>query len=230
MEVNNCRYLLQRREQWREASPQILKALSVSGTANRKSNLLCHTETCLTTLNNCTAALERAVFLLSNECLQGTEHGEVCFSIHRCVCPLCVEAVCSIRVSGLLHACDNICAISSCGIKKTWNALLVSDQVSLCCSLFLRAVPLQYIDSSNLHAASRLRPVPGVPWFNNAEAGWRIKAPVPGFRLLRSAESSLRGLQTLKSTASYPYLNSTVLKLSPLCTFTHWFTTGFKYM
>ena len=82
--VNNCRYLLQRREQWREASPQILKALSVSGTANRKSNLLCHTETCLTTLNNCTAALERAVFLLSNEGLQGREHGCVC------VCYLCV--------------------------------------------------------------------------------------------------------------------------------------------
>lgn len=76
--VNNCRYLLQRREQWCKASPQILKALSVSGTANRKSNLLCHTETCLTTLNNCTATLERAVFLLSNEGLQGRERGWVC--------------------------------------------------------------------------------------------------------------------------------------------------------
>lgn len=83
--VNNCRYLLQHREQWRESSPQILKALSVSGTANRKSNLLCHTETCLTTLNNCTAALERAVFLLSNEGLQGKEHGTMCF-ISVCVC------------------------------------------------------------------------------------------------------------------------------------------------
>lgn len=34
--VNNCRYLSQHWEQWREASPPILKALSVSGTANRK--------------------------------------------------------------------------------------------------------------------------------------------------------------------------------------------------
>ena len=89
--VNNSRYLSQRREQWREASPQILKALSVSGTANRKSNLLCHTETCLTTLNNCTAALERAVFLLSNEGLQGRELGRVCFAS---VCVLCVCFTC----------------------------------------------------------------------------------------------------------------------------------------
>lgn len=100
--VNNCRYLSQRREQWREASPQILKALSVSGTANRKSNLLCHTETCLTTLNNCTAALERAVFLLSNEGLQGRELGRVCFV------SVCVFCVCVIRVSGLLYVCVNI--------------------------------------------------------------------------------------------------------------------------
>lgn len=86
--VNNCRYLFQHWEQWREASPQILKALSVSGTANRKSNLLCHTETCLTTLNNCTAALERAVFLLSNEGLRGGGgHCCVCFVY---VCVFCV--------------------------------------------------------------------------------------------------------------------------------------------
>lgn len=102
--VNNCRYLLQRREQWCEASPQILKALSVSGTANRKSNLLCHTETCLTTLNNCTAALERAVFLLSNEGLQGREHGCVCFMrVYMCAH---IGVIC-IRVSGL--ACVYVC-------------------------------------------------------------------------------------------------------------------------
>lgn len=105
--VNNCRYLLQHREQWRESSPQILKALSVSGTANRKSNLLCHTETCLTTLNNCTAALERAVFLLSNEGLQGKEHGTMCF-ISVCVClRMCVwlyvrtGVICNVRAQGL---------------------------------------------------------------------------------------------------------------------------------
>lgn len=98
--VNNCWYLFQRREQWREASPQILKALSVSGTANRKSNLLCHTETCLTTLNNCTAALERAVFLLSNEGLQGREHG--------CVCFVCVFGVC-------------VCIYSWCDMQYTMS-------------------------------------------------------------------------------------------------------------
>lgn len=93
--VNNCRYLLQRQEQWCEASPQMLKVLSVSGTANQKSNLLCHTETCLTTLNNCTAALERAVFLLSNEGLQGRENGCVwfqslsVFSVCACACNIC---------------------------------------------------------------------------------------------------------------------------------------------
>lgn len=75
--INNCGYLLQHGEQRGKASPQIEKALSVLGIANWKSNLLCHTETCLTTLNNCTTALERIVFLLSNDG-QGWVHRMVC--------------------------------------------------------------------------------------------------------------------------------------------------------
>lgn len=183
--VNNCRYLLQRREQWCEASPQILKALSVSGTANRKSNLLCHTETCLTTLNNCTAALERAVFLLSNEGLQGREQGCVCF-VSVCVFFVCaciyVHTVC---MSGDCTKCQHIylyyTEISGRGMKKI---LFWSNHVPLLLALLPHHSTAIYwfIESACCLSSVSSSRFEAVIWFNNAEAGWRKKIPVPGPR------------------------------------------------
>lgn len=172
--VNNCLYLCQQWKQWREASPQILKALSVSGTANRKSNLLCHTQTCLTTLNNCTAAWERAVFLLSNEGLQGRGHG-VCACVRMWIC-LCAQ----------IGVICNMWLWTSHQIYVQWKDKLLRNEEDTHFTVhiwsshasvpFLPYCSAKNIDSSNLHVASWSCPVWGfeaVLWFNNAEADGR---------------------------------------------------------